>query len=239
MEKIVISSVNNPKIKHLKQIQKDNKSDYFLVSGYHLVNEALAKNLVVEIFELENKNTYKTATLVKENVLKSISNLLHPDGVVALCIKPNHKIGNKIILLDNVQDPGNVGTIIRNAACFNFDTVISNVNFYNDKVIRATQGALFSISLIKEINNEALLRELSKNGYYIIATSLEKDSIKLDELKINSKKLVIILGNEGRGISKNLYKYCDQKVYIPIEFESLNVAVASGIILNNIYNNKK
>lgn len=236
MEKIVISSVSNPKIKHLKEVQKDNKSDYFLVSGYHLVQEALAKNLVVEIFEEETKNTYKTATLVKSNVLKSISSTMHPDGVVALCLKPKSQIKNKVILLDNVQDPGNVGTIIRNAACFGFDTVISNVNFYNDKVVRATQGALFQVSLIKENNNEELIKALKNEDYFIVATSLDKDSIKLDELKINKEKVVLILGNEGNGINKNLYKYCDQKVYIPIEFESLNVAVASGIILNKIYN---
>ncbi|WP_029512632.1 TrmH family RNA methyltransferase [Mycoplasmopsis iners] len=237
MRNNLISSVQNDKVKKLKAIKRDNKSEFFLVENYHLVEEALKQNLVIEIYELDSKNTYSQATKITDNVLKSLTTLQNPEGVIALCHKPQKvEIGNKIVFLDNVQDPGNVGTIIRNMRAFGFDTLFTNVNVYNDKIIRSTQGALFDLNIIKIQDSYAPLKELKQKGYCLLATSLDKDSINFSQYNYKKDKLVIILGNEGQGINKQLYELCDAKIYIPIDFESLNVAVASGIILNKIYN---
>ncbi|WP_318023686.1 RNA methyltransferase [Mycoplasmopsis felifaucium] len=230
--------MNNEKIKNLRKLiaKNTNKDAVFVVEGYHLVNEALKNNLVSEIYELEGNDRYINAIEVSDNVLKSITKTNNPEGVVALCIKKlNAEKGNKIVFLDNVQDPGNVGTIIRTALAFGFDTIFSNINFYNDKIVRSTQGALFNINLLNYENNYKTVDLLKSEGYKIFATSLEKDSIPYDIVNYPDDKIVVIMGNEGIGINKELYKLADQKIYIPIQFESLNVGVATGIILNHIY----
>lgn len=234
--KDLISSVQNAKIKYLKKIQNDNKSPFFIVETYHLVKEALELNLVEEIYELNNKNVYENAYKITENVLNTLTNTVNPDGVVALCKKPkNNKLGSKIIFLDNVQDPGNVGTIMRNAIAFGFDTLITNVNVFNSKIIRSSQGAIFKINTIKIDESLGMIQELKKLNYHVFMTSLDKDSQDFKTIKYPKENIVIVFGNEGRGINQELYSFVDKKIYIPISFESLNVAVASGIVLNEIY----
>lgn len=237
MKTNLISSVQNETIKKLKKIQNDNKSKYFIIEGYHLVEEALKHNLVKDIYELDKNNKYPNATKITDNVLKALSKTKTPEGVIALCLKSkNNKIGNKVVFLENVQDPGNVGTIIRTTLAFGFDTVISNVNFYNDKIIRSTQGSLFNINLINYNDASLMFKKLHKENYTIYMSSLEKDSVDFNQIDYNKVKLVIVMGNEGNGINKTYYKYADKKIYIPIKFESLNVAVATGIVLNKVSN---
>nr|WP_307906913.1 RNA methyltransferase substrate-binding domain-containing protein [Mycoplasmopsis bovis] len=111
-----ITSTQNPKIKQLRKIFNDKNSEFFIVEGYHLVEEVLKENLVIELYELDSKTAkYDNSVIVSDNVLKTITKTKTPEGIVALCRKKSNtsELGNRVVFLDNVQDPGNVGTIIR------------------------------------------------------------------------------------------------------------------------------
>lgn len=236
---MVYTSLENSKIKEI--IKLNNKkyrdiSNLFLVEGEHLVLESYNSGYLEELILEENENfklDIKTS-YVSKNILKHISTLSTPSKIIGICKKKNDKIaGNKILALDNIQDPGNLGTIIRSAVAFNIDTILiseNTVDLYNPKVIRATQGLIFKIN-IAICNLEEKLMELKKNNYKILATKVNGGN----ELKSIEKleKFAIIMGNEGNGVSDDLMKMSDQFLYIKMNenCESLNVGVATSIIL--------
>ncbi|WP_416737933.1 TrmH family RNA methyltransferase [Mycoplasmopsis meleagridis] len=238
MENKILKSITNNEIKFLRKLLKNNREEnFFVIENYHLVYEALKTNLIEEIYEIENKNEFPNSIKIASSLFHRISNLVNPEGVLALCKKPkNNVIGKKIVFLDNVQDPGNIGTILRNTIAFNFDSVFTNVNIFNDKIVRSSQGAIFKVNVNKINNSYKDLHNLKLKGYKIYLTSLEKNSLNFNLLPYKKgEKVVLVLGNEGQGVSKELYELADEKIYIPIKFESLNVAVASGIFLNYFY----
>ena len=237
----MLSSTDNEKVKLFKKIRntkyiKTNK--LFIVEGEHLVVEAIKKNIVKYILIKEDYDYSSEYEVIKcsEKVMKYISTLDSVPYIMAVCnlIEEKEEIGNKIVILDNVSDPGNIGTIIRNSVAFNIDTIIlsnESVNKYNDKLIRSSQGMIFHINIISLDILEALNKIKNKN-IEIIGTSLHTD-IYLNNLK-HLEKYAVVLGNEGKGISDKVLNECSQLVKIKINnnCESLNVAVASGIILN-------
>ena len=213
-----------------------DQSNSFLVEGKHLVLEAYKKGLLEELFLEENTKLdldVKTSYLSR-NVIKFISELDNPSNIIGLCKKVEEKeIGNKVLVLDDIQDPGNFGTIIRSAVAFNIDTIVvsnNTVDLYNSKVIRASQGMLFNINIIRRDLN-VFVPELKKEGYQIYATKVNGGkSLKTIE---KMEKFAIIMGNEGAGVSDNLMNLADEYLYIDMNSncESLNVAVATSIIL--------
>ena len=231
------SSTNNEFIKSIKKLNEKKYRDNtntFLVEGEHLVLEAIKNNLVKYVIVRDNYDfDYDNKIVVTDKVLKYISNLNTPSGIMAVCNKPNSKkLGSRIIVLDNIQDPGNLGTIIRSSVAFNFDTiVISNdsVDVYNSKVIRATQGMLFNVNIIVTDIKEFL--NSIKDEYKIIGTDVVNGK-SVSDFK-NVEKFAIIMGNEGQGISNDTKKLCSDFVYIPMnqDCESLNVGVAASIIM--------
>ena len=138
------------------------------------------------------------------------------------------------MILEDIQDPGNLGTIIRSSVAFNVDTLVlssNTVDLYNPKVIRATQGMIFKLNIIIENNLEELIKNLKQNNYTIYTTNVKNgNSLKTIEKK---DKLAIIMGNEGNGVSDKLNLLADEYLYIDMNknCESLNVAVATSIIL--------
>ena len=231
------SSTNNEFIKSIKKLNEKKYRDNtntFLVEGEHLVLEAIKNNLVKYLIVRDDYNfDYDNKIIVTDKVLKYISNLNTPSGIMAVCNKPNSKkLGSRIIVLDNIQDPGNLGTIIRSSVAFNFDTiVISNdsVDVYNSKVIRATQGMLFNVNIIGT-DITSFLNDI-KTEYKIIGTDVV-DGKSVSDFK-NLKKFAIIMGNEGQGMSNDTKELCSDFVYIPMskDCESLNVGVAASIIM--------
>ena len=231
------SSTNNDFIKSIKKLNEKKYRDNtntFLVEGEHLVHEAIKNNLVKYVIVRDDYNfDYDNKIIVTDKVLKYISNLNTPSGIMAVCNKLESKeLGSRIIVLDNIQDPGNLGTIIRSAVAFNFDTiVISNdsVDVYNSKVIRATQGMLFNVNIVVTDLKEFL--NSIKDDYKIIGTDVTNGK-SVSDFK-NLKKFAIIVGNEGQGISLDTKKLCSDFVYIPMnqDCESLNVGVAASIIM--------
>lgn len=236
---MLYSSINNKKIKEYKRLKEKkyrDKTNTFLVEGPHLVEEAYKNGYLKELLLEENTeyNLDVETNYLTKNVIKFISSLETPYQIMGVCYKKKkEKIGDRVLLLDDIQDPGNMGTIIRSAIAFNFDTIILNnnaVDIYNDKVLRATQGMIFNINIVNE-NLEETIKKLKKNNYKILGTKVTGGkNIKTIE-KI--KKVAIIIGNEGAGVKENLLDMCDEHIYIPMssKCESLNAAVAASIIM--------
>ena len=236
---MIYTSTDNKKIKELKKLnikKYRDQSNSFLVEGEHLVLEAYKKGLLEELFLEENTKLdldVKTSYLSR-NVIKFISELDNPSIIIGVCKKVEEKeIGNKVLVLDDIQDPGNFGTIIRSAVAFNINTIVvsnNTVDLYNSKVIRASQGMLFNINIIRRDLN-VFVPELKKEGYQIYATKVNGGkSLKTIE---KMEKFAIIMGNEGAGVNDNLMNLADEYLYIDMNSncESLNVAVATSIIL--------
>lgn len=236
---MVYSSISNDKIKSIKKLNDKKYRDLeglFLIEGEHLVLEAY-KNNCLKTLIVEENNPFSLdidTMVVTSSVLKYISKLESYPEIMGICCKKKElEIGNKVLILDGVQDPGNLGTIIRSAVAFNIDTVILGedcVDLYNSKVIRSTQGMLFNINIIvKNLFNE--IPKLKELGYKIMVTNLNGgNDVKTIE---KNDKFAIIVGNEGQGVKKDIISLSDESIYINMnsKCESLNVAVATGIIL--------
>lgn len=237
MSNIVTSTQNNliKELSKLKQKKYRQENNQFLIEGYHLVEEAYNAGLLKTVFCLESC-IYEDieSYIVNDKVLQKLSSLPSPQGIIGVCEFPNkNELSNRVLVLDNVQDPGNIGTLMRSALSFGFNTIIAckSADFFNDKVVRSSQGAIFKLNLIS-----TEIEEFIRNNpdYKFYATDLKTDVYLEDEL-FNSQKIGIILGNEGTGVSEPILKLVNQKIKIKIQnMESLNVGVAGSIIMYEI-----
>lgn len=236
-----ITSLNNPKVIFWAKLKMKKYRDIehlFIVESEHLVSEALKKGIVKEIITTEEKEYEVPTYNVSAEIMKRISTLITPSKIMAVCeyLMPDDIKGN-ILLLDHIQDPGNLGTIIRSAVAFNFSTIIvseDTVDFYNDKVIRSSEGMIFNINLVKD-NLLSIIPILKEKGYKIYGTDVKKGkNIKT----IDNKECAIIIGSEGKGMSIEVKELCDDFIYINMSkvCESLNAAVASSIIMYEVFN---
>lgn len=236
---MLYTSIENKKIKDLKKLNTKkyrDKENMFLIEGPHLVLEAFKTGYLDELlleqnelFPLDVKTSY-----LSNNVISYISNLETPYNIMGICHKKQEEpIGNRIVILEDIQDPGNLGTIIRSCVAFNIDTLIisdKTVDIYNDKVLRASQGMVFHLNIV----TKDLLLEIPKLkdlGYKIMGTKVThgKDIKSVEKYE----KFAIIMGNEGQGMSDEISELCDINLYIDMNdrCESLNVGVATSIIL--------
>ena len=232
-----ITSKDNNKIKFaaslkMSKYRKENKQ--FLAEGKKSLELALAAGVVKEIFTTKKLLNIKddiVQYLVNESLLKKISSTQNPEGIVFVCHMQEKKVKrlNKVVYLDHVSDPGNLGTIIRTALAFNYDAVILSqgcCDVYNEKVVAASKGAIF---LMPVMNME--LKEL-KEGRTIVVSTLDDASIELSQVKVE-KPFVLVLGNEAHGVSEETIKLADIKTKIEISnIESLNVSIAAGILMH-------
>ena len=200
----------------------------FLVFGNHLVIEAKNKNLLIEAYSIYEKEGY---IQISESIMKKIMDNDTLISEIALCkLEEKNELTNKILILDGIQDPGNLGTLLRTAHAFNFNTIVlgeGTVDLYNDKVIRASQGAIFKLNF----RRENLINFIpSLNNYHIYGTDVV-NGISLDDIK-KDDNIAIVLGNEGNGISPDVKKLINKNIYIEMEdTESLNVAIAGALIM--------
>ena len=233
------TSINNQKIKDLKKLSQKkyrDKEKLFLVEGFHLVKEAYEVGILKEVImsDTETLNLDTKISYASDEVLNYLSEVETSQKIIGVCSKlDNENIGDKVVILDDIQDPGNLGTIIRSAVAFNFDTIIlsnNSVDLYNPKVVRASQGMMFKINIIRCDLNEMIPR-LKKDGYKILATKVTdgKNIKSLEKLQ----KLCIIMGNEGNGVKDEILSLADEFIYIKMnsKCESLNVGVATSILL--------
>ena len=236
---MLYTSLDNPKIKEIKKLQQKkyrDKENQFLVEGEHLVLEAYKKGYLEKLI-LEKDATLPISIdtmYVTREILFALTQLETPYSIMGVCRKLEEQpIGNRILILDGIQDPGNLGTIIRSAVAFHIDTIIlsqDTVDLYNSKVIRSTQGLLFHTNILRKELSE-ILPLIKKEGYYIYGTRVTYGN-QLRNLE-KKNKFAIIVGNEGNGLKEETQNFCDTFLYIGMSevCESLNVGVATSIIL--------
>ena len=235
-----ITSINNDYIKYLLKL-KEKKYRHlekkFIIEGYHLVNEAYQAKMLKEVLVIDDDEKFEGVSVIKvtDQIIKKLSSTITPQNIIGICDISNEKEikGKKILLLDNINDPGNLGTLIRSSLGFGIDTIVLSedcVDLYNEKVIRATQGAIFKINII--INDlKETIEYLQKHDIKVFGTSLESSKF-LQEYKVNNN-YAILLGNEANGVKKELLQLTNDNIKIEIDnkLESLNVAVAGSIIM--------
>ena len=237
----MISSLENEKIKKLVKLQMKKYRDLYkeyIIEGEHLIGEALKVGSVIEVFVVEGYeyNVDCPITIVSRNVMKKISTMDTPSNVIALCKKIiNKNIGKKILLLDEVQDPGNLGTIIRSSVAINIDTIIlseNTVDLYNPKVLRATQG-MYNFINIFSMDSKSAIEEIKNKNIKVYGTNVV-NGIDVKSLSDDEKNsFCLIVGNEGNGVREEILELCDKNLYIKMNdnVESLNVGVACSILL--------
>lgn len=237
---MIITSINNNQIKDLAKLKQKKYRDLsrkFIVEGYHLVEEAYQANLLDTVLATKESD-FKAGVnniLVSEDVILKLSSTVTPQLIIGIANYCDfvEEDASKILILDNIQDPGNMGTLIRTALAFNINKIITSldtIDIYNDKVVRASQGSIFKIPVFKKDLIEEI-KFLKTKGIVIIASTLNNNSLDIKDYKVKDK-YALILGNEGVGIKNEILSIADISVKIPIEkIDSLNVAVAGSILL--------
>lgn len=228
----MITSLQNTLVKettklHQKKYRKQR--GLFLVEGYHLYEEAKQADVIDMIFTTDETITGDNVHYVNQTVLEKLAQAKQPQGILCVCRMQEPKdISNKILLLDHIQDPGNLGTLLRSALAFGFQTIVMDecVDVYNDKVLRATQGAVFHLDLYHAYLPD-FIEEHSTHTF--IGTAMR--GTELDDVRV-PYRMGVILGNEGAGVSQELLDATLFNVTIPMhQTESLNVGVAGSIIM--------
>ncbi len=252
----VITSKENETIKQVRKLKEKkyrDESHVFLVEGMKMVDEALQEEAEIQkIFicedcvkdgSIDQKFIYKIAkqdcVYVTEPIFKSISEVTSPQGILAVVAQREEKQATPsytdelYLALDGIQDPGNLGTIIRTADSAGIRELIlspQTADPYNPKVVRSTMGAIFRMNFIQTKDFASTLKEMQKHHYQVLATSLE-DAKSIYE--VSYQKKVLVIGNEANGVSKEVQDLADQKIKIPMlgKTESLNASVAAGIVV--------
>ncbi|WLD92321.1 RNA methyltransferase [Alkalihalobacillus sp. AL-G] len=250
-----IASPKNNRVKEWKKLNSKkgrDKAGCFIIEGPHLVEEALlchapVSDLIIdESFQIPAKwHTGNVTTwVVASSVINELSDTESPQGVIAIVENETKPIElnpeGTYVLIDGIQDPGNLGTIIRTADSAGVDGVIlgsGTVDLFNSKVLRSTQGSLFHIEVTKGNLNEWIDR-FKKGGIKVYGTALQ-DGVAYTK-ESDPGGYALLLGNEANGVSPDLLEKTDQNLFVPIygKAESLNVAVAAGILLYGMKQNR-
>lgn len=251
----VISSKDNEFVKHIKKL-KDKKyrdiSKEFIIEGIKLIKEAIEENAEIkQIIVCDNclnsdiipkELMYEIAKYeclyVTESIFKTLSDVNTPQGILAVIGRNTHEAQidytqDIIIALDDIQDPGNLGTILRTVDSVGLKQILvskGTADSYNPKVVRSTMGAIFRVKIIECKDLEKTLKEVKKHKYELLITSLQTKNSIYD---VDFNKKAIVIGNEANGVKKQIQDMADIKVKIPMlgKTESLNAAVATGIVL--------
>ena len=238
---MMIVSKDNAKYKlwsKLSQKKYRLKEQLFLVEGEHLVVEAKKAGVIVDVLMCEGTsfNIDSPITYLAKPLFEKLTTTVTSAGIMAVCRMCTDKmvLNNRLLLIDGIQDPGNLGTLIRSALAFGFDGLVmseNTVDVYNEKVVRATQGALFKL-LMKRTNLIDCIADLQKSGVIVYASTLNDDAKAIDEIS-PAHAMAFIVGNEGAGVCDTLVEMSDGSVTIKMSetVESLNVGVAGSILM--------
>ncbi|WP_031489345.1 TrmH family RNA methyltransferase [Ureaplasma canigenitalium] len=259
MKLITITSSKNPIVNHFQSIVVDKqyrmKHRLILVENEKLIDEALKMNYRLKnllVYDVHYKKNFEKCFrftlcddvevyLLTDTIMKKISSNESFSKVMAVIEMPFHPVSpnDPIIVLDNIQDPGNLGTILRSCVAFKMtNLVLSNcVDLYNNKVIKASMGAIFKINTLSFKNDEETLRFLTENEYYQVGCTIASDAKKISQYRFkNDVKYAFLFGNEGHGLHQNFINHVDEKLMIPISnTESLNVSTAASVIIYEWY----
>lgn len=252
---MTITSKDNETIKYLKKL-KDKKyrdqENCYIIEGIKLIKEAIGENIKIKYIivcddckqengidsELKYEIAKYECIYVSEKIFLSLTNVVNPQGILAVVEKGKNisKINydeDLFLILDDIQDPGNMGTILRTADSINLKQIIvskGSADCYNPKVVRSTMGAIFRINIIESEDLTKTIKEMKKNKIKIATTSLQTEKSIYD---ITYEKTAIVIGNEANGVSNEVLELADEKIKIPMpgKTESLNASVATAVIL--------
>ena len=239
---MLITSLDNDKIKKcLKLKDKKYRDQYneFIVEGEHLVIEAYRAGILEEILIKQDEVTILDVdiTYVSLEILKALSTLETPSHMFGICKKKeeNKELGKRILLLDRVQDPGNLGTIIRSSKAFGIDSIVLGqgcCDIYNEKVLRATQGIGFHLNIVTD-NLIDVIKDLKNKDIPILGTRVEYGEDIRNLTSRDKECFALVMGNEGSGVNPEILELCDKFIYIEMDekVESLNVSIATSILL--------
>ena len=240
----IITSKANSVVKNAKKLhQKKYRKSAYLIEGWHLFEEAVQAGVRIEkIFALESYQdqlaAFPQTVWVSEDILRDLADTQTPQGIVAVIQKEEVGLPDlhqgKYLFLEDVQDPGNVGTMIRTADAAGFTGVIvseKSADIYSLKTLRSMQGSHFHLPIYR-MPLASFVEEAKKSNLPILATTLSRESKDYRELS-SLENFVLVMGNEGQGISSVMAESADQLVHIGMkgQAESLNVAVAAGILM--------
>ena len=251
---MVITSKDNEMVKHIRKLkEKKYRDEYgeYIVEGIKLIKEAIEeKQNVKTIIVCDNCDkeainqasmyevAKQTIVYVDEKVFNTITEVKNPQGILAVIEKKNEEkeIDFKedlIVILDDIQDPGNLGTILRTVDSAGLSQIVVSKrsgDVYNSKVVRSTMGAIFRVNVIESENLVETIKQIKKHKFSVISTSLDTNESVYD---VEYKKTAIVIGNEANGVSKEIQEISDSKIKIPMlgKTESLNASVATGIVV--------
>ncbi len=251
----VITSKDNEIIKHIKKLADKKYRDQnncYIIEGIKLVEEAIQEDAQIEKIIICEEST-KTSEISKnlmyeiakhdciyvtEKIFKSLTQVMNPQGIMAIVKKNKERPVVKydediIVALDDIQDPGNLGTILRTVDSIGLKQLIvskGTADVFNPKVVRSSMGAIFRIEVIEVENLKEAIEAMQRNNFELVVTSLQTENSIYD---VEYKKKIIVIGNEANGVSKEIQELADKKVKIPMlgKTESLNASVATAIIL--------
>lgn len=251
----IISSKDNELIKHIKKL-KDKKhrdeSNEYIIEGVKLIEEAVKENARIKkiivcedttrTYEIPTHIMYEIAkyecVYVTDKIFASITQVTNPQGIMAIIEKGDTDAQidytqDIIVALDDVQDPGNLGTILRTVDSIGLNQIIvskGTADTFNSKVVRSTMGAIFRVKIIEVENLPQAIKEMRKHHFKLMVTSLQTEN-SIYDIKFNKK--IIVIGNESNGVSKEIQEMADEKAKIPMlgKTESLNASVAAGVVM--------
>lgn len=251
----VITSKDNELIKHFKKLSdkkyRDQNNEY-IIEGVKLLEEAVTENAKIKTVVICDECTKNNAisknlmyeiakyncVYVAENVFKTITQVMNPQGIIAVIEKETSEeeidyTQSVIIALDDIQDPGNLGTILRTVDSCGLKQILvskGTADVYNPKVVRSTMGAIFRVKVIECEDLKQTFKNAKKHHFKIVVSSLQTDKNIYD---IDYNKKIIVIGNEANGVEKEIQDMADEKVVIPMlgKTESLNASVATAVIL--------
>ena len=257
---MVITSKDNEIVKHIKKLkEKKYREEYneFIIEGIKMIQEAIDEKMKVKQIiicdDLKKEDTIPNELMgrllklnciyVSEKVFSTITDVMNPQGIMAILekqVNSENKIDfedSNFLILDNIQDPGNMGTILRTADSLNLKQIIvskGSSDIYNLKVVRSTMGAIFRVKVIESENLVETIKEMKKHNIKIYATDLSTDKSIYD---VNYEKSAIVIGNESNGVSKEVLEEATERIKIPMigKTESLNAAIATSIIMYEVY----
>ena len=258
-QKVIITSRTNPRVvaaASLKEKKYRDETGCFLVDGKKLFDEAVSSRVDLrDVFcvpDLENEVRRALPRtepcVVSEDILEKISPEKSPDGVISVAgridklhffnkiyINEDFASAKRLFVLSGVRDPGNIGTIIRTASAMGIDELILSsdcADIYSPRAVRASMGALFRQKITFAESLCQAISEMRKAGFRVMSAILDESAVRLDELS-GFEKTVFVVGNEGHGLSDDVIRACDGRVFIPMKngVESLNVAAASAIFM--------
>ncbi|MGX7204185.1 TrmH family RNA methyltransferase [Enterococcus pingfangensis] len=249
-----IQSSKNTLIKETKKLQQKKyrqQTQNYLLEGFHLIQEAQTAGVVLKEVFVSQRGLNEWSAWIEENlaeyylvsdeVLKSLASQPAPQGMIAVAEMPQKEeldFSGAWLLLDNVQDPGNVGTMIRTADAAGFSGVIlgqGSADLYNPKTLRSTQGSLYHLKISNQDLTE-IIPQFQQAGSPVFGTALDKEA--KDYLTATKmENFALVMGNEGQGMSPELLALTDQNLYITIkgQAESLNVAIAAGVLMFHLF----